>query len=203
MRCLAVLCLITVLCLAVLYLAFHLPSPSRTIRQAGLKMAVSRAMIIISLYANLAMRAKATSPGGRALARSPTSALDPEQMVARAARNSIVAITGGDAKKRVHPSAVLQFMFGGSLGLWREIEWVGKDRVIIEPSEGEDDDQAELIAMFRKFDTDCGGSIDTDELTACLGELGIPLDTAEAADVLARYTLSMPPHSARACTCAT
>jgi Ca2+-binding EF-hand superfamily protein len=42
-------------------------------------------------------------------------------------------------------------------------------------------------AVFRRFDADGSGSIDLGELRAALPALGLPVDTAAAADVLAKY----------------
>lgn len=131
------------------------PNSQRIIKQAAIKIALSRTMIIISIISNLI--AKANKIAAARASRAANPKLDErrgalqhlkrqktdsvmvdnqlnEMRAARAARRSILALTGGAADKTPDVVQVLQATFGSRLGGWRE---VGKDHkgrdVIIEP----------------------------------------------------------------------
>ena len=232
------------------------PASQAVVRQAALKIATSRAMITISIYASLATdrrkrNARATGMAPSAAdgssmksdgmcRRSQSAMIDTEVLAARRARQSIIALTG-DGKTVPAPSMVLRRMFGTTLGAWREIEYVGRDRVIVEPL-GDDigappsaadvgigrqasgyarrngrasreprysnermartgtplrrarsaltteaADDKKILALFKRHDADSSGDIDATELRGVLEELGVPVDSEEADDLLAKF----------------
>ena len=184
------------------------PTSKAVIRQAALKLAVSRVMIIISLYTAVATQSlqreeqenarreasrrsssrRAGSPqaGSSSLSEEDSFYVDPTQSFAvRAVRKSMIAITGGATTKVPSPTTVLQFIFGNLLNDWREVEHVGDDLVIVEPNA--DDEITKLVAMFRKYDVDMSGYLDVDEVMTCINEMGLAIDEKDAQDVLYKY----------------
>lgn len=168
------------------------PGSQHIIKQAGLRLALARAVTIISVYVHANTVNRSAKSFKRLVARKEKQQEEGGEpsLFRQERQRSLVGLTGGLAIGEMvatRPSAVLQTLFGAVLGQWREIEHVGKDLVIIEPDTDGSDPTGELIAMFQRYDVDGSGAIDVDELKLALGDLGFDAERDEASVLLARF----------------
>jgi hypothetical protein len=85
------------------------------------------------------------------------------------------------------PAEALQAIVGISglkFGPWREIAYVGSERVLIDPTSPESDETITLLRVFRRYDPYDTGCMDGHQLRSALKDMELDLQTPEAMDLL-------------------
>jgi len=174
------------------------PEARATVMQASLRLATRRAITLIAVFIRYHHLAPNSSNDRSAADNSVAQHL----VVVKQKSHSKMTLTHADSresfKKRKPesltaasyiptPAEALQAIVGISglkFGPWREIAYVGNERVLIDPTSPESDEIITLLRVFRRYDPYDTGCMDGHQLRSALKDMELDLQTPEAMDLL-------------------
>ena len=174
------------------------PEARTTVMQASLRLATRRAITLIAVF----IRYHHLAPNSINDRSAADNSVAQHLVVVKQKSHSKMTLTHADSresfKKRKPesltaasyiptPAEALQAIVGISglkFGPWREIAYVGSERVLIDPTSPESDETITLLRVFRRYDPYDTGCMDGNQLRSALKDMEVDLQTPEAMDLL-------------------
>ena len=176
------------------------PEARATVMQASLRLATRRAITLIAVF----IRYHHLGPNSSKDRSAEDDSVAQHLVLLQQKSQSKMTLTHADSresfKKRKPeskagasyipiptPAEALQAIVGISglkFGPWREIAYVGSERVLIDPTSPESDEIITLLQVFRRYDPYDTGCMDVNQLRSALTDMQLDLQTPEAMDIL-------------------